>query len=232
MKWSDALYGVALDHSRDMARQGRISHTGSDGSEPHERIAKAGVYASRTAENIARDLNVVSAHTSLMESLYHRENILDPEMTDVAIGVVSTGQYLYVTEVFVRSLDEVSLHDARRILLSQMNDYRQSKQSPPLQLSNALSGIAQSHSDVQENLNALSPPLLIDLVARREKGTVRVNVYTATTLALPDEVHANLELDVQNVGIGFKRIRGKLCERGCYLVTLIFVSPSGKEATQ
>lgn len=228
LKWNGALYGVALAHSREMAAQSQISHTGSDGSEPHERIEKAGVYATRTAENVARDLNIISAHTSLMESLYHRENILDPEMTDVAVGIVTTGKYLYVTELFIRSLDEVSLVEARRLLLDQMNGYRQSKELPPLQLSKELSANAQSHVDVQENLNMLSPPLLINLMAKKEKGLVRVNVFTATTLTLPEEAHPNLDLNVQRVGIGFKRIRGRLCESGCYLVTLIFVSPSGE----
>jgi hypothetical protein len=219
-----------MAHSRDMARQGKISHSGSDGSQPQQRIRDAGVYATRTAENVARDLNVVSAHTALMESLYHRENVLDPEMTDVAVGIVKTGKYLYVTEVFIRALDQLSLEEARRLLLDQMNRYRDSRRLPALQLSNSLSSVAQSHIDVQENLGTLSPPLLMNLLAKRHKGEVRVNVYTSSTVTIPDEVRAILDQDLMQAGIGFKRVRGKLCESGCYLVTLIFTEAEKEPA--
>ena len=228
LKWNDALYKVAVEHSRDMAKQGQVSHTGSDGSQPDERIYASGIFATQTAENVARDLNVVSAHTSLMESIHHRENILNPEMTDAAVGIVAAGQDLYVTEVFIRSLGEVSLPEVRSLLLRQMNSYRESKGLSPLQLSNSLSAVAQSHINVQESLNTLSPPLLLNLMARKEKGTVRVNLYTTESLTLPDEVHPNLGTDMQRVGIGFKRIRGPLCEGGCYMVALIFGSSTEK----
>lgn len=232
LRWDDALYKVAASHSLDMSRSGKISHTGSDGSQPHERIHDVGVFATRTAENVARDINVISAHTALMESIYHRENILDPEMTSAAVGIAPSGQYLYVTEEFVRALEPLSLDSARKLVLDQMNRYRESRQLPQLQLSHTLSSIAQSHIDVQESLNTLSPPLLMNLLAKQYKGSVRVNVYTSATAAIPDEVHENLDLNLQQVGIGFKRIRGKLCEGGCYLFTLIFAAPAEKDTLQ
>ena len=178
---------------------------------------------------MARDLNVVSAHTSLMESIYHRENILDPEVTHAGVGIVRDGKYLYVTELFIRSLSQLTLADARRMLLSQMNAYREQGGNPPLVLSTSLSEAAQSHINVQEKLNALSPPLLMNLMAKKQKGQVRINIYTSSTLGIPQEVHANLDLELQSVGIGFKRIRGKLCESGCYLVTLIFGAPTKRD---
>lgn len=224
LEWNETLHKVAVEHSRDMASQGEISHSGSDKSQPQDRVQRAGVFATRIAENVARDINIVSAHTSLMESVYHRENILDPELTEAAVGIVQEGQYLYVTEVFIRSIGELSLAEARDTLLQQMNRYRKERKLEPLILSRSLSNIAQSHVEVQENLNALSPPLLMNLLAKKQKRAVRVNVFTSGSLALPEEVDENLKENVQQVGIGFKRVRGKICDTGCYLVTLVFAA--------
>ena len=75
-------------------------------------------------------------------------------------------------------------------------------------------------------MNALSPPLLMNQLTRQAGGSIRINVFTSSTPdSVPDEVHPNLEGKSQMVGIGIKRIRGKLCESGCYLVTLIFGFP-------
>jgi uncharacterized protein YkwD len=224
--WDDDLYKVARLHSEDMTSTGQVSHTGSDNSQPHERIKAGGVYASKTAENIARDLNVISAHTSLMESFYHRENILDPEMTHAAAAIIHSKQYLYVTELFIREIPEVDLRIARGKLLELMNSYRQQQGLLPLSLSKSMCDIAQSHVQVQEKLNALSPPLLMGQMAHQMGGSIRVNVFTTNEIEkIPDEVHENLRGKSQMVGIGVKRIRGKLCASGCYLVTLIFGVP-------
>ncbi len=224
--WEDELYTVARAHSEDMAGMGKVSHEGSDKRQPHERIRAAGVFASKTAENVARDLNIISAHTSLMESLYHRENILDPEFTFAAVGVIHSAKYIYVTELFIRRVEQIDSNKGRQKLLVSMNEHREKKGLLPLTLSQRLSEVAQSHVDVQENLNALSPPLLMNQLTRQAGGSIRINVFTANTPdRVPEEVYPNLEGNSQMVGIGFKRIRGKLCESGCYLVTLIFGFP-------
>lgn len=224
--WDDDLYKVAHLHSEDMASTGEVSHTGSDNTQPVDRIRAGGLYASKTAENIARDLNVISAHTSLMESYYHRENILDLEMTHSAVAIIRSNQYLYVTELFIREIQDESLRHARSELLDSMNSYRQSQGLLPLSLSQSMCDVAQSHVDVQEKLNSLTPPLMMGQLAHQLGGSIRVNVFTTNEVAkIPDEVHENLGGKSQMVGIGFKRIRGKLCESGCYLVTLIFGVP-------
>jgi uncharacterized protein YkwD len=224
--WDYDLYKVARLHSEDMASTGEVSHTGSDNTQPVDRIRAGGLYASKTAENIARDLNVISAHTSLMESYYHRQNILDPEMSHCAAAIVRSHQYLYVTELFIRDIPNINLRHARNELLDSMNSYRHQQGLLPLSLSQSMCDVAQSHVDVQEKLNSLTPPLMMGQLAHQLGGSIRVNVFTTNDISqISDEVHENLRGKSQMVGIGFKRIRGKLCESGCYLVTLIFGVP-------
>lgn len=226
LTWDEDLYAVAREHSEDMAQRGSVGHAGSDGSQPHQRIQRGGIYASKSAENVARDVNVISTHTSLMESLYHRQNILDPEVTHAAVAIVTRGNYLYVTELFIRKLKDYSLEEARRKLLQQINDFREKEGLPPLALSQTLSKTAQSHINIQRKLPDLSQPLLTSLLAKQLKAPLRINVYTTGDLEeIPNEARENLKFQIQAVGIGYEKIRGQLCENGCYLVTLILGSP-------
>jgi uncharacterized protein YkwD len=221
--WDDDLHRVALAHSEDMAARGKASHEGSDGREPHERIRDANIYASKTGENIARDLNVISAHTLLMQSLYHRENILEPEFTHAAMGIVRQKQFIYITELFIHKVGDYSVDQARKTLVKQYNFYRQDKKLGPLVLSESLSNTAQAHVEMQKKFDSLSPMLMMSSVARSNKGATLVTVYTSTSLLeIPVQVRQDLETNSRKLGVGFKRIQGSICGGGCYLIVLVF----------
>ncbi len=220
--WDRDVYKVALDHSRDMAKMRKISHKGSDNSQPHERIRAARIFASRTAENIAGDINIISAHTSLMKSLYHRENILDPEFTHGAAAVYEKNGYLYITEMFIQKLIDYPLAEARGVILNYINGYRQKRNLSPLVLSVSLNNVAQSHVDLQTKMSASSPLLILGTLTR-QIGSVLVNVYTTNSLTnIPEQLQPNFAKENTLLGIGFKRTKGSLCPGGCYAVALIF----------
>jgi len=221
--WDDAIYRVALAHSQDMATSGIMAHKGSDGTEPHERVERAGIYASRTGENIARDTNVISAHTMLMLSLYHRENILEPDFTHAAVAIAKRKQFLYVTELFIHKVSDYQPEQARQLLIRKFNDYREVKKLGPLQLSDSLNRAAQAHVDMQNKFDSLSPMLTVGPIARSTGQRTVVSVYTTTTLQeIPVQVRPDLESSTSRLGIGFKRIQGNICGGGCYLVVLVF----------
>jgi len=225
--WDRDVYKVALDHSKDMAKMRKVSHRGSDNSQPHERIRAAGIFASRTAENIAGDINIISAHTSLMKSLYHRENILDPEFTHGAVAIYEKQGYLYITELFIQKLIDYPLAEARSVVLNYINGYRQKRNLHPLILSNSLNNVAQSHVDLQTKMTASSPLLILGTLTR-QIGSVLVNVYTTNSLTyIPEQLQANFAKENTLLGIGFKRTKGSLCPGGCYAVALIFGDKTG-----
>lgn len=76
-------------HSQDMIDRHYFSHTGSDGSQPKDRMVAAGYTNERLyAENLAYgQVSAIFAHEGLMNSLGHRENILRKEATNVCTGV-------------------------------------------------------------------------------------------------------------------------------------------------
>jgi uncharacterized protein YkwD len=221
--WNEELYEVALAHSEDMAESENVTHKGSDGEEPFERVRKAKIFASKTGENIARDLNVISAHTLLMQSIDHRENILEPEYTHAAVGIVKKKQYLYVTQLFIRKLADHTVEQARETLLRQYNFYREEKSKGPLVLSESLSKAAQAHVETQQKFDSLTPMLTMSPVSRGSRSSTLVSVYTTThLLEIPKPVQQDLQVSMNRIGIGYRRIQGAICSGACYLIVLIF----------
>lgn len=121
---------AARFHSLDMGVNDFFSHTSPGGLSHDERIAAfdRSLISDRSAENVAQfgpavctdqNDNVVSClllpgfelptrndvvehlHKELMLSDGHRENILDPDVTHMSVGVVRTDTGFYVTQLFV-----------------------------------------------------------------------------------------------------------------------------------
>jgi uncharacterized protein YkwD len=87
---SRKLSGAATDHARDMARKKFFDHRGTDGSEPKDRVRRAG-YASRlTGENIAfGPVSAEEAVSGWLASPGHCENIMDPRFQHIGVGLAT-----------------------------------------------------------------------------------------------------------------------------------------------
>lgn len=97
------LRNVARSHSRDMLIRGYFSHDSPTGETLADRLKKSQAIYTSAAENIAIAPTIELAHMGLMNSLKHKENILDPAFTRIGIGVIDAGQYgLMVTQNFTR----------------------------------------------------------------------------------------------------------------------------------
>jgi uncharacterized protein YkwD len=80
------LMTAAQGHSADMACHGLLSHTGSDSSSVQERVAAAGYAASRSSEIIYGSGYPQTAFDWWMSDATHRNEILNPNVTDMGIG--------------------------------------------------------------------------------------------------------------------------------------------------
>lgn len=96
---------AAQRHSADQAARSTMSHTGSDGSSPWDRMARAG-YRNYTAaaENVAGgQRGVGQVMSAWMGSSGHRANILNGAYTHVGVGqAISAGGRAYWTQDFGR----------------------------------------------------------------------------------------------------------------------------------
>lgn len=93
LKADTELRAVARAHARDMFARGYFAHESPDGTDPFKRLQVAGVIYLTAGENLALAPTVDLAHTGLMNSPKHKENILYDEFGRVGIGVIDGGIY-------------------------------------------------------------------------------------------------------------------------------------------
>ncbi|MFQ6143081.1 CAP domain-containing protein [Streptomyces seoulensis] len=88
------LTKAAQAHSDDMAAHQNMSHTGSDGSAPGDRITGAGYIWSSYGENVAYGYATPEAvMAGWMASPGHKANILNCSFKEIGVGLAQPGSY-------------------------------------------------------------------------------------------------------------------------------------------
>lgn len=99
LRWHEALRHVAYLHSVDMAESGFFDHDSPNTGDPGDRIRAGGISFRGFRENIAMGQpDAIDAHEGLMNSLGHREAILDRQMTHLGVGAF----HRHYTEKFIQ----------------------------------------------------------------------------------------------------------------------------------
>lgn len=99
---------LAREHSENMAAGGFFGHVGPDGRGPGQRARDAGYGFRRIAENLYTASGLPAADDAFaervveawIESPGHRQNMLDPYLTHVGVGIARRGNTVLVTAVF------------------------------------------------------------------------------------------------------------------------------------
>lgn len=85
---------AAQAHSDDMAAHQNMSHTGSDGSSPGDRITSAGYSWSSYGENVAYGYSTPEqVMAAWMASPGHKANILNCGFQEIGVGLAEPGDY-------------------------------------------------------------------------------------------------------------------------------------------
>lgn len=103
-----ALTRCAREHSANMAKQKTMAHD-LDGKTPFDRIKAIGYVYRRAGENVAYGdgpVPIDDIFDGWMKSEGHRKNILNPDFTEIGIGVGTIEQKKYYTQVFGRPLKQ------------------------------------------------------------------------------------------------------------------------------
>lgn len=91
--WYPKVVSVARDHAIDMWERKYFSHFSLEGEDVGDRLQSGEVSYIFAGENLALAPTTITAHTGLMNSKGHRENILDPKFKKIGIGVIDNGIY-------------------------------------------------------------------------------------------------------------------------------------------
>ena len=87
VRWNDTLAEAARLHAEDMARYNYFSHSGRDGSDPAQRVERAGYNYRATGENIAAgQMNPEDAVAGWIKSPQHCANLMNPAYTEMGVA--------------------------------------------------------------------------------------------------------------------------------------------------
>lgn len=106
LAWDGALARAARAHAeRVVSEPGALEHQYAGEPDLVARTAAAGAHFGTVAENLARwGRTPAELQQKLMSTTAHRENILDPRLNAVGIGIVERGGLLFAVEDFAKSV--------------------------------------------------------------------------------------------------------------------------------
>ncbi|GAK07611.1 hypothetical protein JCM19038_1351 [Geomicrobium sp. JCM 19038] len=104
LTWSEEVRFTAREHSEDMAQNGYFDHNNQAGQTPFDRMEEDNISFTRAGENLAYgQASSIFAHEGLMNSLGHRENIVESQFERLGVGVaINEDNQPYFTEKFYR----------------------------------------------------------------------------------------------------------------------------------
>jgi Cysteine-rich secretory protein family len=134
LKVDDRLTQAARAHSELMAQSKQLSHQLPGELPLQKRLAATNLRFNNDAENVAYDYSVPAAHEGLMNSPPHRANILSAKYNTVGIGVVHSGDVIWVTEDFSHRLQEYSVNEAQNAIVAAYERERRRASQPAARL--------------------------------------------------------------------------------------------------
>jgi len=105
------LDDIATQHTLDMVTHGFVGHASPHTGDVSHRLERSDLSPTSYGENIARNTSLLDVHRSLMHSVSHRLNILDPAFTDLGLGIKQEDGQWFVTELYARMDNQVGYMD-------------------------------------------------------------------------------------------------------------------------
>jgi uncharacterized protein YkwD len=96
-----ALVELARRKSQDMVDNNYVGHQSPVYGSPFEMMRNAGIRYNYAGENIARTTTPANAVRLFMNSMPHRNTLLNPRFSRTGVGVVQVGRQLFVTQMFI-----------------------------------------------------------------------------------------------------------------------------------
>jgi uncharacterized protein YkwD len=87
VRWNESLAEASRLHAEDMARHNYLSHSGRDGSDPAQRVERAGYNYRSTGENVAAgQMKPEDVVAGWVRSPAHCANLMNPAFTEMGVA--------------------------------------------------------------------------------------------------------------------------------------------------
>jgi uncharacterized protein YkwD len=209
---------AARAHARAMVASHQLSHQfDGEPSLPQRLAAATRIQLDQEGENVALDFNAQDGHQHLMESPPHRANLLNAQYNVIGLGVIRSGDSLYIVQDFGHALPNYSADDLKARIAATVTQTRRRAKQPVLARRDLPTADNAACSMAQADKLGTSP---IHQIAQR------YSVLTYTTLhpdALPASAGPALssrELHAFSVGACYART--EMYPAGVYWVVLSF----------
>jgi uncharacterized protein YkwD len=127
------LSQAARLHAQAMLEARQLSHQfDGEPSLPKRLAAATSLQLDQEGENVALDIDPAQAEQHLMLSPPHRANLLNPAYNVVGMGVIRSGDRLYVVQDFGHALPNYSLTDVKERIASAVQQMRHHADIPEL----------------------------------------------------------------------------------------------------
>jgi uncharacterized protein YkwD len=128
------LSQAARIHAEAMVEAQQLSHQfDGEPSLPQRLADTTKLQLDQEGENVAYDYDAEHGHEHLMLSPPHRANLLNPEYNVVGMGVVRSGERLYIVEDFGHALPSYSPDEVKKRIAAAVVDARRQSRQPDLQ---------------------------------------------------------------------------------------------------
>ena len=125
LKLDAGLSEAALIHAQAMLEAGQLSHQfQGEPTLPQRLAARTNLQLDQAGENVALDYDAEHGHEHLMLSPPHRANLLNPAFNVVGLGVVRSGDRLYIVQDFGHALPTYSVDEVKARIAAAVNDSR------------------------------------------------------------------------------------------------------------
>jgi uncharacterized protein YkwD len=128
------LSRAAYEHAQSMLRAHQLSHQfQGEPSLPQRLGSSARLLLDQEGENVALDYDAEHGHEHLMLSPPHRANLLNPAYNVVGLGVVRSGDQLYIVQDFGHALPNYSSAEVKDHVAGAVQQERQQFSEAQLQ---------------------------------------------------------------------------------------------------
>jgi uncharacterized protein YkwD len=127
------LSQAARIHAQAMREARQLSHQfDGEPSLPDRLAATTQLQLEQEGENVALDYDAEHGHEHLMLSAPHRKNLLNPAYNVVGLGVVRSGDRLYIVQDFGSALHKYSPLEVKQRVAAALNEARRQARQPNL----------------------------------------------------------------------------------------------------
>jgi uncharacterized protein YkwD len=210
------LSQAARVHAQAMVEARELSHQFSgESSLPQRLAATTSLHLDQEGENVALDYDARHGHEHLMLSPPHRANLLNPAYNVVGLGVVRSGERLYIVQDFGHALPNYSATEVKDRIAAAVNQKRHQSGLSELKRRDLLAADEAACSMVQADKLGTSPV---------RKLAERFTVLSYNSLrpeTLPSgAAHAIANRNLRNFSVGACYGRTDTHPTGAYWVVL------------